>query len=146
LDELVTFLFKNFQFVIIVIGIVYYLFFRKSPLERRSPNRMPDFGGEMQGNRQQPARPLPASVRPDRPYDPERRSAPAPIDAEPQRVRAPESETNPHTDDAPAEQAHVVRSNTPRAASRVLERQDLARAVLWSEILGRPRARKPYRR
>ena len=47
MEQLISFVTHNFFVVIIVVGLIYQLFFRKSPLERQR-NRMPDFGGDGQ--------------------------------------------------------------------------------------------------
>ncbi|QMV40432.1 hypothetical protein [Cohnella cholangitidis] len=65
MEELISFLTNNFHFVIIAIGIIYSLFFRKSQQEQRRPNRMPDFGGGNQRT-EQPKRAEPRAPAPQR--------------------------------------------------------------------------------
>jgi hypothetical protein len=148
-EELISFLSHNLYFVFIAIGIIYSLFFRKSPLEKRPPNRMPDFGGGEQQTRQP---------------DPEGRK-PAPQQPITVRVESRQREPLPAlvedrtaADDAYAMDLSPITTTDmpkkPNAASRAsrsdevkgLTGTDLSRAVMWAEILGPPRARKPYRR
>ena len=155
MEQLISFATKNFFIVIIIVGILYQLFFRKSPLEKPR-NRMPDFGGG------QPQRP---------PGSPPQRGVPMRIPAEKQEQRrvpsannAPRPEPKPivaenvyedvyeerPTAVAPASATPALRVASTHAVSRpaVMEptQDDLARAVLWAEILGPPRARRPHRR
>jgi hypothetical protein len=153
-EELISFLANNFHFVIIAIGIIYSLFFRKSQQEQRRPNRMPDFGGGNQRTKQ-----------PDR----EESRVPAPRREQTIRVesRRPEPLSVTIGESIDAEDAYAIdepavrpessaRTNPIDASlagntgnsdsSRGLAGSDLTRAVMWAEILGPPRARKPFRR
>ncbi|MFC4599356.1 hypothetical protein [Cohnella hongkongensis] len=150
MEELITFLTSNIQFLIVIIGIVYFLFFRKSPLEKRTQNRMPDFGGESRRPTERPVRPVPAQTRPER-YEPVETTYSAPetfYDPGPAALSdpAPASRVSRSAAAAGSHQPDSYVYESSREAARGPSRQDLARAVLWSEILGRPRARKPYRR
>ncbi|MFC5467104.1 hypothetical protein ACFPPD_00105 [Cohnella suwonensis] len=149
MEQLISFVAHNFYFVIIVVGVIYSMFFRKSPLERK-PNRMPDFGG---AGRPAPQRQRPPAQRPEqtqasRPPAPREQPRPA---AAPARADVPLSQAasvaavvapqGPQT----APQARRAQPRSPAAASSgVLSRQDLKRAIVWAEIVGPPRARKPY--
>ncbi|TJY43427.1 hypothetical protein E5161_05955 [Cohnella pontilimi] len=159
MEQLISFLMDHFFIVVIVIGLIYTMFFRKSPLENRPSNRMPDFGsGGGPGLPQRPRQPgWPAGrqqAEHERPRPVERRH-PA---AEPAAVR-------PSWADAVPEAAPVVSVTIPAApsiaavppspspaeapqesAEGALRRDDLTRAVIWAEILGPPRSRRPYRR
>jgi hypothetical protein len=155
-EQVISFLMKNLGIVIIVVGVIYTLFFRKSPLER-PPNRMPDFGG---GGQQRPgqtggSRPPVAEPRSPAPQ----RSAPPPAPRQ-QPARIETRQADPKSDqqrpmvlghagmDETAltrRQRPVVPANT-RMDKAVLTRDDLSRAVMWAEILGPPRARRPHRR
>lgn len=143
MEQLIEFLTSNFQFVIVIIGIAYFLFFRKSPLEKQSTNRMPDFGGEARRRSERPVQP-PQEARIEREPEPARRAYFA--DESPSMASSEE----PEEFVSPVLSAAVSKRTNWRAAGRetdaVLDKEDLARAVLWSEILGRPRARKPHRR
>ncbi|MFB9280055.1 hypothetical protein [Cohnella cellulosilytica] len=155
MEQLVTFLTSNFQFVIVIVGILYFLFFRKSPLEKRPPNRMPDFGGEAQHRRpERPGRPLPQSqpqqqtarTRPVAVPQPERSAYSAAergVFATPDAGGMEELES-PIFQEPTMKRAGAL--NGGRETRTALQQRDLAKAVLWSEILGRPRAHKPYRR
>ncbi len=148
MEQLVTFLTSNFQFVIVLVGILYFLFFRKSPLEKRPPNRMPDFGGEAHRRPERPGRPQTqaARTRPDSAPKPERGdySQAEPAAFRPLAADETEEYENPIVQDLTTKRSGAPDANRePRAG---LQQRDLAKAVVWSEILGRPRARKPYRR
>ncbi len=145
MEQLVTFLTSNIQFVIVIVGILYFLFFRKSSLEKRAPNRMPEFRGEVHGQPERPSRPrpLPSEVRPDlaaeRPHN---------VSYAPQESYSEPAGDEPQEFVSPPLRTAVSRRAEVQGAGKEgdLSNRDLARAVLWSEILGRPRARKPYRR
>ncbi|MBO9597115.1 MAG: hypothetical protein J7559_04730 [Cohnella sp.] len=136
----------NILFLIAVaIGIVYQLFIRKSPLEKR--NRMPDFGG---GQRRPPGSPsqrgVPMRIPPAKQEQP--RPNPQPIIVEEraeQRVAAPESRSIPDSSPPEATPLEPAYAKAPKPSAS-LSRDELARAVMWAEILGPPRARKPHRR
>ncbi|MBN2983306.1 hypothetical protein [Cohnella algarum] len=188
MDRLIDFVFNNIHFIVIVVGIIYAMFFRKSPLEKNPPGRMPDFGGGSGRPRQmQPPRPRPQPQQPPRqareetaghrpPPAPPLERAPAAVPAEPPRQpaafpaaseapRAPERQAEPAaiSDALPAKE--VLRDRPAAAALKAaasasmaqrqegvpgnrpeLSREELKRAIVWSEILGQPRSRKAYRR
>ncbi|MFD0672070.1 hypothetical protein [Cohnella sp. GCM10027633] len=164
MDRLVQLAMDNIFFVVIIVGIIYSLFFRKSPLEKPR-NRMPDFGGGQQrppGSppqrgvpmrtpqqaRQEPPRGVPQPVRSAPPPEPRpSRQMPLPaaepppedayvireIEAEPARGVSP-----PSPPEAPAAAAGARAGGQPT-------REELARAIVWAEVLGPPRAKRPYR-
>jgi hypothetical protein len=145
--DLIAFLFKHYYIVIIIGGIVFSLF-RKSPIER-PPSRMPDFGGNGPSWRPQPRPPQPVD-RPDRPAGPAQTVQPTRPERSPLAVALPREEP------AAQQMATVVRSQAvkvqkpatmPEQEEKVSPaKSDLAKAIMWAEILGPPRARKPYRR
>jgi hypothetical protein len=146
-NALVDYLLKHFVFVIVIVGFLYAVLFRKSPIER-PPNRMPDFGG---GGAQRTGRPVPrpAQSSPQRapiPAQPILRASPPPMPmaaSQPQPERAPQSKEQerqtPYAAEAPA-------AFSVTGESRPLTREQLSRAIVWAEVLGPPRARRPYRR
>jgi hypothetical protein len=190
---IIGFLLDNLLLLAVAVGLLYALFFRRSPIER-PPNRMPDFGGggfplpghperrreprpagrrepgpapraetprpprEMPRPHPEPARPVAAP--PERPVyvprtsaaaqrqAPSAKAAPAPEYDAPLRV--PEA---PPLPPAPAASAVAARNTRPPGAGGTSgERpeafgsaEDLRRAFLWAEILGPPRARRPFR-
>ncbi|MFC5532125.1 hypothetical protein [Cohnella yongneupensis] len=159
MEQLISFAMNNFFIVIIVVGILYQLFFRKSPLEKPR-NRMPDFGGGQQRPRppgSPPTRGVPMRT-PEAKQEPRSpvtvRSAPPPEHSRPQ----PQPQPQPlAADDVFADKrianvaSHV--SAAPKAAHTTaaqpgegVTRDELARAVMWAEILGPPRARRPHGR
>ncbi|TFE31672.1 hypothetical protein [Cohnella luojiensis] len=158
MERLISFLMHNFYFVIIVVGIIYSLFFRKSPLER-PPNRMPDFGGGGQNGPRRPGELRPPVAQPTRtePADthfpaPQRQTQPNPV-----KTPSPIRVSTVGTEDSLSEEAQRKRvavkqpeskglSRPDRTHSPALTPEDLTRAVVWAEILGPPRARRPFRR
>lgn len=195
MERLISFLSNNIIFVIMIVGIIYTMFFRKSPLER-PPNRMPDFGGEGFPRPRRPGETRPAArpvSRPEAEQIPTSRpAAPTAPRRQPEwmetrgpRPRTAQPEQPQRTDDGWAEARHeqpVQRSlseeprvtlvepaqlpEQPRHTDRtaisaqppglddlggsdsgaVLTQENLSRAVMWAEILGPPRARRPHRR
>ncbi len=164
MEQLISFLIHNFYFVIVAVGIIYSLFFRKSPLERRPPNRMPDFGG---GGKRLPRRPgepgasVPTTSLPEpaeAPLRAPRRQTPLSVarpQQQPVRAETRLMETTSAPLPVPVAASSKSRSTlipTPSASTaagtevRTISREDLTRAVVWAEILGPPRARRPYRR
>lgn len=203
MEKLISFLLSNFYFVIVVVGLLYGMFFRKGSGESKRPNQMPDFGGGQErrrypqtpsprprgpgearpGHRPQSARPAREEPRyglPGQPAPAERPAPPAAKQAAGQEAVRP-SASSPEGAypaaggmlDAYGEPANAYRQPAgaepsaydimqPAAAGGAAApagpiyaaasgelnptREDLARAIVWSEILGPPRARKPYRR
>lgn len=139
MEDLISLLTNNFHFVIIAIGIIYSLFFRKSPNER-PPNRRPDVGGD---DRQRSSRPedevFPVETAATR-SAPEELSFP-----ELRQTVRPETRRGRPVASSAAETSVTDRAGNETAAQG-LSATELSRAVLWAEILGPPRARRPYRR
>lgn len=168
MERLISFLMDNFFYVIVVLGAIYSMFFRKSPLER-PPNRMPDFGGggfprpQRPVERKPPGWPGPNTVQREQPRPmeatlPERKSEasehslsmegdfsgePTVSLAEEIRVSAVPVRSRPA---GAAEPDKPSPSPADHDSDRALSREDLTRAIVWAEILGPPRARRPYRR
>ena len=127
-------------------------------------NRMPDFGGTpvfAPKPRQSTMRPEPPRMEPDygSPFEPMPPAAPPRnVWAPPAPKIAPPSEpvvTQPKRAEPPRAVAQL-RAVTPSAPVSIsstdagmkaeLTPDDLAQAVIWAEILGPPRAMRPYRR
>lgn len=141
MEDLISLLTNNFHFVIIAIGIIYSLFFRKSQTERPR-TRWPDVGGD---GEQHSSR----TGQPDSPDDA------APTQTRPTPVEAPFPElrqtvrSDTRREPSVAAQAPVAAAAERKgseATSPGLSGTELSRAVMWAEILGPPRARRPYRR
>jgi len=130
MEDLISFVTHNFYFVIVIVGIIYSLFFRKSPLER-SPNRMPDFGG---------------GQRPPRQREEDEPVETLPSEPELLEVRFPEPQRQAPPPAAPVKQERSDSKMQQAPNVQGLGRDNLTQAVLWAEILGPPRARRPYRR
>lgn len=181
--KLISFLIENIYVVVVVLGILYTIFFRTSPIEKRPPNRMPDFGGgsplgiPKRTARQQQGPVTGPVARPDgpsrsaggQPEDvpkrehtpterPQRENFPA---SEGTSFERPQSETyaaSPRTYVAPDrggagftgfEEPSTSGDNGSRltgANALSPARDELARAIVWAEVLGPPRAKKPFRR
>jgi hypothetical protein len=149
-EKLISFVMNNFFIVVIVLGIIYSLFFRKSPLERR-PNRMPDFGGG--GGPSRTGESSPPNARNTRSPDAVESGLPGSgrQTSSTLLMQQPLSQADPK----PTQRSSVSQSNADARAPRItsdqygaegLTRDDLSRAVVWAEILGPPRARRPHRR
>ncbi|WP_461480250.1 hypothetical protein [Paenibacillus sp. PvR052] len=115
---------------------------------RPAPGGMPSFGGDGPGlpkrtkERQGPMAAPPAENRAIVPQ--EIRQEPAPAQA-PRPERMQRSRSTPQTQ-ASGLRRPSVRQQSPVTASFRPTPEDLARGVLWAEILGPPRAKRPYRR
>lgn len=159
MEELISFLTENFYVVFIVIGIIYSLFFRQSPAEKP------------QNSRPAQARPAQGSPGGARPNSHSPTPLPVSLPAELGEVVAMErqryelSSVSPETTavappkaaKTPADRLRQTRSSQQKAddvtvaksssdGERVLRNKDLAHSVVWAEILGSPRAHRPYRR
>jgi hypothetical protein len=174
MEQLISYLINHLGIVIFVVGIIYALFFRKSPLER-PPNRMPDFGGGgqrrpgQQGRSGTPvspsSRPAPTetqfpepqgSVPPSAPPRQQsvrmetRQTEPKTLQQRPVVIVHPGTEEEAITRSLPIQHMRVSSMHSGGVAERQgtagLTRDDLSRAVIWAEILGPPRARRPHRR
>jgi len=154
LEQLISLLTHNIQFVLVILGILYYLFFRKSPAERRPPNRMPDFGENGGNAHRAPGNPAPRTEE-SRERRPEPRifretANPAPEARVYEAVAAsPEgpSVAAPGMRRAQRPPEPYLTAETPVAVgTRRPGREEMAKAVLWSEIIGPPRAKRPFRR
>jgi hypothetical protein len=146
-EKLISFVMNNFFIVVIVLGIIYSLFFRKSPLERR-PNRMPDFGG---GGPSRTGESRPPDARNNRLPDIEANQLPGRQTPSPGLRQQPLSQADPMLTQRSSilqekADAEVPRITAEHYGAEGLNRDDLSRAVLWAEILGPPRARRPHRR
>ncbi|UVI32136.1 hypothetical protein [Paenibacillus spongiae] len=153
--EIIEFITNNFFVVVVVVGFIFSLF---SKMKKGDPNRrMPDFGG---GGNAAPNRPRPAAAEtPQREEQPRHERPVYTSTFEDDRADHWEYEyETPRADRLPAKPA-TVSSMPPAAASsvagareqggrslRLSDRDELARAVLMAEILGPPRAKKPFGR
>jgi hypothetical protein len=146
-EQLIAFVMDNFFIVAIVLGVIYSMFFRKSPVERK-PNQMPDFG---RGGSTRPGRAeehVPDYSQSSQSVSPEPRLSVS--EGQMQQAASSEQPTL-----ASGRLSRVQASNQqPRQPSQLqremgmnsLNSEDLFRAVMWAEILGPPRAKRPHRR
>lgn len=164
MQAIIDFLMGNIVFVVIVIGFVISLFSKLGkPQNQPQPpgkrmNPMPPFGGG------DPARPWRDPSRPARPLEPRNAPVPSPfqtatpardertVPAEEERdivmpiPTAPSAATRPESllmPDSIGSEKMTVASDTS-ASQRKVTNQELVQGVIWSEILGPPRAKKPY--
>ncbi|MBB6729712.1 hypothetical protein [Cohnella zeiphila] len=189
MEQAMDFLGRYYFLIIIAVGLIYSLFFKKSPLEkgpakRKPVSRMPDFGGGGFPGPMTRRTSSPAPLRPrERPHE-DKEPAPQPgIERRdplaPEPVDSPAASIEPATPPAafPAPGASAAPSSAPAmtgsptsasSAARAglaaalaspergvspaerapagWSRDELARAVVMAEVLGPPRARKPFRR
>ncbi|TVY09654.1 hypothetical protein [Paenibacillus cremeus] len=155
---ILQFLFKNWFILIVLFIIVGRIFGRirgatgAAPQQGRPSKGMPSFGGgpgtgPTSGREEGRARRMPATVQAQPTYKASTapvmtRGADAPeraSEAVPAATRTPQP-----IHKAPAEAAADTAS--PAGGLGPLTAQDAARGVLWAEILGPPRAKRPYRR
>ena len=149
MEQLIALLMDNILYVIIAVGAL-LSFFGKSDAKKKGNSRMPTFGGdEIPGNRPQERevqRPVPTSV-------PE----PVRLSNLEERVYAEEyvEEIRPvlpaRTEPRPARSTARPAIGTSNAANRTanavsVKAEDLRNAVIWSEILGPPRAKRSHRK
>ncbi|PZM67126.1 hypothetical protein [Paenibacillus dendritiformis] len=155
-EKVLRFLLNNPFLAVILIGFVFSIL-RKG---NKPANRMPSFGGDTAGNR-------PGSEpdeRDDEPMLEEERSYP--VYAEEERssqAGLPQGYASQGTDSITLEERiaamkpsvrpasaprHAESSNkeSAAAASPVIRPEEALKGVLWSEILGPPRAKRPYGR
>jgi hypothetical protein len=138
-EKLISFVMNNFFIVVIVLGIIYSLFFRKSPLERR-PNRMPDFGGSGPSRTGESKPPTAQSNRSPDAIESQHPSSGRQT-LSPMLMQQPLNQADPK----PTQRSSVSQSKAEYGAAD-LTSDDLSRAVVWAEILGPPRAKRPHRR
>ena len=165
MESLIAFLLDNIFIVIVAAGFLMSLL-GKGKQQQRRVGRMPDFGGgPMQSEPAMPndrpfgsdSSPAPAYEQTPQPVYTSSMSQPS---SEGQSLMArshPESSLSrgiggagrPSSTSQTARSQTSSRSTAPVTGSAALKRvdaDDLRQAVLWAEILGQPRARKPHSR
>lgn len=154
--EIIEFITNNFFFVVIVVGFIFSLF---SKMKKGEPNRrMPDFGGGGTPGMNRP-RPAAADRQPrDEPMHQERPVITTSYHDAWEEVEDRESASQTSFADrvparpAPARSLPPVSTSGEGARERdrhplnLSDRNELAKAVLIAEILGPPRAKKPFGR
>lgn len=170
MGAIIEFLFANPFILIILIGLIYSMFFRKSPTESQPGNRPPNRPAAQPNNRMpnfgSPVMP-PKTVQ----HAPVYREEPNYVEQRPQLKVLPggqeftdkvsahdrpntaladewvDSNYSPGASVVPAQSSVAAGSRmNPIVVPESLTKDDLARAIVWSEILGPPRAKRPYRR
>ncbi|GAC42964.1 hypothetical protein [Paenibacillus popilliae] len=157
-EKVLGFLLNNPFLAVILIGFVFSIL-RK---DNKRANRMPSFGGDTAGHR-------PGSEPDDRDHDPddmreEERSYPVYAGEErssqaglPQGYASHEMDSIALEERIAAMKPSVRPASAPRhaesskkesaaAASVAIRPEEALKGVLWSEILGPPRAKRPYGR
>jgi DNA-binding transcriptional regulator YdaS (Cro superfamily) len=164
--KIIEFLMNNIFIVVIIFGALASLFGKAS--SKKKPGQMPDFGG---GGLLRTLFPQAGEREPslDRPL--QERSEGQPVyrtDSEPQRQHsANSSQLSRETDEAAGasqiaslqrslERASAAKAKAQVAAERktagqsavptTVQADDLRKAVIWAEILGPPRSKRPYRK
>lgn len=176
MGQLIAFVMDNFYVVLIIVGVIYSLFFRKSPIER-PPNRMPDFGG---GGRQRTGKS--GEFKPNAEARTIGNKFPAPevhqnasqgpaeqssrIETHQRELKPNQNEVGVHAllgasmerlDEGSAKpvrrsqgsggnQQRLPQPQQNKTSEAALSRDELSRAIMWAEILGPPRAKRPHRR
>lgn len=169
--NIIEFLLKNIYIVIAVLFVLSRLFSKSG--SSKKPSQMPDFGG---GSTSQPSTPASKAERPERANIPPAMRQAKPGGSDSQQVYRTQSDTTgrqsppvvrepaqnaPYTAHTPPADASAHRRTTAgrTGAKAVSERAaaahgrkvpltsaDLRTAVIWSEVLGQPRARRPFRK
>ncbi len=182
MEKLIAFITHNPFILIIIVGLLYSMFFRKSPIEKppgqrpgNGPNRMPNFGGSPvfapkpqrtetgTPARQPEIRPSFGGLADSAPQPAEDPYMQVPVPAMPDETPlAPSYSLQERTEPVRPEQPRTVSARsrqtpqataasyavlTPTDGNRAnLTSDDLKRAVVWAEIIGPPRAKRPYYR
>lgn len=161
MERIIEFLLDNIILIVIVLGVLSRLLGGSGSKKGNRPARMPDFGG---GPGDSPAKPAnrrarPAEVAGDKrgaesaePVSAQRRPQPAlaverrPADEEPFARTIAGSFSRPAV--AQAQSGKPSKQPSPEASPLKLstDANELRRAVLWAEVLGPPRSKKPYRK
>ena len=173
MDNIIEFLMRNIYFVII---IVFFLFstMSKSKKQEKKQQRMPTFGGEDARRPEQPVRPSPQQARPESPQSQPQRPETAKRSYHGQQEvyksddrtavnRAEEERNRRRAGDMGGRASSSLASANDRIGSmegdltnaplntashheKALSRAELRRAIVWSEILARPRSVRSRRR
>jgi len=166
--DILEFLAKNFYFILIALFFVARLF-SNSGKKGQTPGRMPDFSGELTPSSPperspeprpvpQQSRPEPQQERPDTVYRTQMSRDQREVDEFPGAHRIEES-AGDRSRQSYGTSSHQGRVRTAaRGASdyaanaqiavpgKGLAKDDLRKAFIWSEVLGPPKAKRPYRR
>ncbi|XEC96816.1 hypothetical protein AB6A23_09915 [Paenibacillus tarimensis] len=165
MDRLIIFLLDNIFYVVIAIGFLLSLF-----RSARKANRMPDFGGGGDGEKRSvvPAGQHPGQEREGRYSNRPEASIPANTAAQDSTVRYPIRYDLMNSSEKRVDSAEsAAHERRRREASERKQRQvipsdrsggglaqpgvqeasaeEMRRAVMWAEILGPPRAKRPFR-
>lgn len=159
MERIIEFLLSNIYWVIVIGGFLLSMLSRKKPNGEQKPSRtpkMPSFGGGP--NDREPGSWLPGRTTSREPAE-ARAEAPRAPSAERTSVTPPREERAPLSSGVPERGSLVAAADAQLAAeaARSLERESSAaaaaltadadavrRGVVWAEVLGPPRARKPY--
>lgn len=173
MEELIQFLMKNFYFVLFALFIL-SRFLGKSKGKRNEP-RMPSFGGEEQEHSGRPEKAR-ANVQQETAHRGHQSAAQQTVYRSSSETARPEPEggfaspeLDPYADKAgqkrkkgaggaavPADKSRPSFASLGSGASRTevpapeagkrLTKQELRNALIWSEVLGPPKARRNYRK
>lgn len=154
MEQLIVFLFKNWYLVIIALTFFYQLRSRRRRAQQVTPRSgMPTFGNDsgdarrpVEAKRVQPGHVV-STVRPERARDEFNQSGLGKSTA-----TAPKQKASPFTSQTTKSEATVsspVYANEISSSSLLPDqpnREQVLQGVVWAEILGPPRAKKPYHR
>lgn len=166
MTRIFEFLLNNIFIVVIIVGFLASLF-RKAGAAKKQPGRMPDFGGGGILRRQAPD--SDSGTRSDEPRTAQTEYAPIYRSQDSQPARTSESRTirqESGKEEPPASGITAMERSLQRAAAQKakagsaaasghgskspaaekVSSDDLRKAVIWAEVLGPPRAKRPYRK
>ena len=169
MDTFIQFIVKNFFIVIVVVGFIISLLNKVRKGNAGSDNRMPNFGGNpplpkmnpqqrrqpMQTRQQDASRPERSAMNAEPRISPSLASPAVKTDAQYTRPLAAERLPEDAIATAYAEAEGGFAKPRQRAAAsapaerppfRMPEGDELRRAVVLAEVLGPPRAKRPFRR
>lgn len=159
--KIIEFLLNNIFIVVIIIGALASLFGKAG--SKRKPNQMPDFGG---GGL--PRMPFPQKNEKERSEERrpvERTETQTLYRPRPEQERHPSASQEGNAAATAAQAAALERALHKAAASKAMAHEaanrqtanqsamaasvqadDIRKAIVWSEILGPPRSKRPYRK
>lgn len=163
--RIIEFLLNNIFIVVIIVGALASLFRKSGP--KNKPGRMPDFGGgglprtlypqevraEME-DRERPAGPAGQTLYRSQ-TETKREDFEKPVHAttetekhaeSPQIASLHQALQSAATNKAIVSDAAERKSASQRTETNGTRSQELRRAVIWAEILGPPRSKKPFRK
>ncbi|GFN30336.1 hypothetical protein [Paenibacillus xylaniclasticus] len=139
MEKLIELLFDNIYFVIVIVGFVLSALGKTKGSGRGAARRMPDFGGNDSSSEEweMPQQRDPQSAEYPFPGHQPSTERAHPVLTELGSNEAPVKRQTPRAAAAPAS----VKQSTPASE---LDSAAMRKAVVWAEILGPPRAKRPW--